>query len=239
MVADSIHVYHHVRRVRFYKNAFQKSDHALKIRGMSPLAQVCGSLLVYMMLGAAELFAQAAPPPEPEWRIALEASFFRPGVQVPVPEAKKTLLTAGVYREGEFTAFNKKEWEEFSIGWDVFAKAARANVAQDWEAQEIRLRRDRRDVVLYAEILSRNGTTGCCVLSDEFGPRFLETMGEVFLFAIPSRYQCFVFPKLGGNVSAYSEMVHSAYRATAHPISVELFEWEKGEIRAVGLFERP
>ena len=23
------------------------------------------------------------------------------------------------------------------------------------------------------------------------------------------------------------------------PISVELFEWEKGEIRAVGLFERP
>ena len=206
---------------------------------MSPLAQVCGSLLVYMTLGAARLFAQAAPPPQPEWRVALEASFFRPGVQVQVPDAKKTLLTAGVYKEGEFTAFNKKEWEGFSMAWDFFAKVARANTVKDWDAQEIRLRRDRRDVVLYAEIFSRNGSTGCCVLSDEFGSRFLETMGEVFLFAIPSRYQCFVFPKLGGNVSAYSEMVHAAYRASAHPISVELFEWEKGQIRAVGLFERP
>jgi hypothetical protein len=206
---------------------------------MSPLAQVYGSLLVYVMLGSVRLFAQAAPPPEPEWRIAFEASFFRPGVQVPVTDAKKTLLTAGVYKEGEFAAFNKKEWEGFSMAWDAFAKVARTNAARDWDAQEIRLRRDRRDVVLYAEILSRNGTTGCCVLSDEFGSRFSETMGEVFLFAIPSRYQCFVFPKLGGNVSAYSEMVHSAYRASAHPISVELFEWEKGEIRAVGLFERP
>jgi hypothetical protein len=239
VVANAIHVYHHVRGVCFCKNAFQKSDHAPKIRGMSPLAQVCGSLLVFMTLGVAQLAAQSTPAAESEWRITLEASFLRPGVQVPVKDAKKTVLTAGVYREGEFTAFNKKEWEGFAIGWDAFEKVARANAAKDWQSQEIRLKRDRRDVVLYAEILSKNGSAGCCVFSDAFGPGFFETMGEVFLFALPSRYQCFVFPKFGGNVSAYSEMVHSAYRASAQPISVELFEWEKGQIRAVGVFERP
>jgi hypothetical protein len=34
-------------------------------------------------------------------------------------------------------------------------------------------------------------------------------------------------------------MVHAAYRASSNPISVELFEWDKGVIKAVGVFERP
>ena len=186
-----------------------------------------------------EPLAQAAPPPEAEWRIALEASFFQPAVQRKVAEAKKTILTAGIYRDGEFTGFTKRDWNEFSIGWDGFAKIAGENATKDLDSQEIRFKRDRRDVVQYAEMISRSGLAGCCVLSEAFGSRFVETMGEVFFFAIPSRQQCFVFPKLGGNVSAYSEMVHSAYRASSNPISVELFEWDKGEIKAVGVFERP
>jgi len=182
---------------------------------------------------------QASPPPQAEWRIALEASFFQPGVRRPVPDAKKTFLTAGIYKDGEFTGFTKKEWEGFAMEWEAFAKVARRNAESDWGSLEIRFKRDRREVVQYAEIISRNGTAGCCVVSEAFGACFLETMGDCFLFAVPSRHQCFVFPKLGGNNAVYSDMVHAAYRASSNPISVELFEWDKGVIKAVGVFERP
>jgi hypothetical protein len=239
MVADAMDVDDDVGGVCLDKNAFQKCDHALKVRAMASLAQVCGSLFVSAVLTIVGRSVQASPPPQAEWRIALEASFFKPAVRVAVPEAKKTFLTAGIYRDGEFTGFTKQEWEEFAIDWDAFAAVARRNAERDWESLEIRFKRDRREVVQYAEIISRNGTAGCCVVTEAFGPRFFETMGESFLFAIPSRQQCFVLPKLAGNPAVYSDMVHSAYRASSNPISVELFEWDKGVIKAVGMFERP
>ena len=239
MVTDALDVEDNVGGVCLDKNAFQKCDHARKVRAMASLAQVCGLLLLSMFLPMLGPVVQASPPPQAEWRIAFEASFFQPGVRVPVPDAKKTFLTAGIYKDGEFTGFTKKEWEGFALEWEAFAKAARWNAESDWESLEIRFKRDRREVVQYAEIISRNGTAGCCIVTEGFGTRFFETMGDSFLFAVPSRQQCFVFPKLAGNTAVYSDMVHAAYRASSNPISVELFEWDKGVIKAVGVFERP
>ena len=92
-------------------------------------------------------------------------------------------------------------------------------------------------VIEYAELSSAEGLVSSAVLAPEFGERFEDTLGEVLLLAVPSRSRAFVFPQLASDVSRYSNLVWNAYRETAYPVSVELFEWRKGVLRAVGLFE--
>jgi predicted Rdx family selenoprotein len=92
-------------------------------------------------------------------------------------------------------------------------------------------------VIEFAELSSEQPLVASAVLAQELGSRFAETLGEVLLLAVPSRYRAFVFPQHGRDPSQYAGMVWEAYRETAYPVSVELFEWRNGRIKAVGAFE--
>lgn len=164
----------------------------------------------------------------------------RPAAYSPVAAARKTVVAAGRGEEGgELVAFSAQDWAAQKMDWAEFWKEACRNASEDFRKAEIRFERDSKRVIRYAEILSREGRASALVFAPEFASHFADTMGESFLIVVPSRYQCFVFPKLAGDLARYAPMVHEAYRATAYPVSEELFECEKGGVWATGIFERP
>lgn len=164
----------------------------------------------------------------------------RPAAYTPVAAALKTVVAAGrVGDSGELAAFSGADWAAQRVEWAAFWKAAMGNASEDFRKAEIRFERDSKQVIRYAEIISKEGRASSLVFAPEFAAHFAESMGESFLIAVPSRFQCFVFPKLAGNVARYAPLVHEGYRATAYPVSEELFECEKGGLWAAGVFERP
>jgi len=158
-------------------------------------------------------------------------------VSVPVENARKTVKVAGVWDGGQLVPFSKKDWEKTGPSWPAFEKKAMVAASEDFKKLQISFKRDGRMVIEYAELFSVEGLVASGVLAPEMGVRFTDTLGDVLLFAVPSRHRAFVFPQLASDVSRYSGMVWEAYRESSFPVSVELFEWRKGEIKAVGLFE--
>jgi len=154
-----------------------------------------------------------------------------------VENAQKTVKVAGVWDGNLLAALTKKEWSKLGLKWTEVENKARKTASNDFQKLTISLKRDRRMVVEYAELSSSDGLVSSGVLAAEMGERFADTLGDDLLFVVPSRYRAFVFPKLGPDVSKFSGLVWSAYRESSYPVSVELFEWRKGTIRAVGVFE--
>lgn len=158
-------------------------------------------------------------------------------ISAPIENAQRTIRAAGYWDGSQFKAFDRKLWGLLNLDWPKFeSKAKRAN-SEDLKKLQVHFKRDKRLVIEYAEITSDEGLVSSGVLAPEFGERFEDTLGDVLLLAVPSRSRAFVFPQVASDISKYSGLVWSAYRETAYPVSVELFEWRKGAMRAVGLFE--
>jgi hypothetical protein len=68
---------------------------------------------------------------------------------------------------------------------------------------------------------------------------FQETIGDSVLLVVPNRYRAFIFPRLASRYEEYTPMVFEAYRATAYPVSVEVFEVSADGMRAIGVYEEP
>ena len=124
------------------------------------------------------------------------------------------------------------------LSWEKLDSGARRAASIELKQIVPSYKRDRRDVIEYAELFSPNGYVSSAILAPELGDTFADTLGEVLLFAVPSRYRAYIFPQLGGDISKYNSLIWGAYRETPEPVSVELFEWRNGKIRAIGLFER-
>ena len=158
-------------------------------------------------------------------------------VSCPIENAQKTVKVAGVWNGSQLTPFAKKDWAKLGLQWMAFETKTRAAASEDFQKLQISFKRDKRKVIEYAELNSEEGRVCSGVLASELGEKFEDTLGDVLLVAVPSRFRAFLFPKLGSDVSKYSDLVWSAYRETSYPVSVELFEWDKGKLRAIGLFE--
>jgi hypothetical protein len=158
-------------------------------------------------------------------------------ISAPVENAQRTVRAAGYWDGSQLKAFDRKRWGLLRLNWPIFETKARGANSGDFQKLQVHFKRDKRMVIEYAEITSDEGLVSSGVLAPEFGEKFQETFGDVLLLAVPSRSRAFVFPQLASDVSKYSGLVWSAYRETAYPVTVELLEWKKGTLRAVGLFE--
>ena len=171
------------------------------------------------------------------WRVWLEAKFLAPAVHALVPGAQGTVLAAGFWDGAQLVPFERSHWEGQALKWSDFEPTARLKAAGDLAGVSVRFQRDKRRVIEFAELSSEQPLVAAAVLAPGLGNRFSDTLGEVLLLAVPSRYRAFVFPQHGRDPSQYAGMVWAAYRETAYPVSVELFEWRGGRLKAVGTFE--
>jgi hypothetical protein len=176
--------------------------------------------------------------PAPEWRVWLEAKFMGAQVSAQVENAQRTLLAGGRLEGGQFVGVTRKEWQRTGLSWKGLEELAKAGAEADLKRVEAIFVRDNRNVIEFVELRSSQSLVASAVLAPQLGSRFADTLGEDLLVAVPSRSRAFIFPKHGLELSKYSAMVWEAYGETAYPVSVELFEWRSGTLKAVGMFER-
>jgi hypothetical protein len=166
-------------------------------------------------------------------RAWLEAKSMRVPVALPIEGAERTEIAFGALAEDGLVAFGKGEAEP---GEELFS-TARENAAADLATLTPRYVRDRQKVIQYAELSSVRPIVASAVLAPKFLSLFRNTLGDSLLVVVPSRYTAFVFPQLASRYREYYPMVFEAYRATAWPVSVEVFEFSAKGIRAIGVFD--
>ncbi len=175
---------------------------------------------------------------ESAWRVSLEPRFTRAAASAPVTAAQRTDFAGGVASEDGVITFSRAQWEGLGISWDDFFTKARAQSASDLASLKPKFVRDRRTKVIeYATLCSEQPIIATAVLAPKFLALFADTLGPTVLVAVPNRYTAFVFPKLASNYETLAASVIAAYHATVYPVSLEVFEFGPGGIRAVGAYE--
>jgi hypothetical protein len=180
------------------------------------------------------VFAQDAVT-DPDLRVWLEPKSMRAPVSLPIKRATRTELAFGKLTSEGLEAFPKGT-PPATIG--LFDLAA-TNAAADLASLKPRYVRDRQKVIQYAELRSDQPIVASAVLAPKFLSLFRSTLGDTVLVVVPSRYVAYVFPQLATHYQDYYPLVFEAYRETAYPVSVEVFEFSKDGIRAMGVYERP
>ncbi len=197
----------------------------------------CKVLLGWLTLLSAA-YAEG-PVEESSWRVWLEPKFMRAAVTAEIADAKKTEFAAGFRQGEEFVYLPDAQFRSLGGGWDKLFKVARANADAELVKVEIEYIRDRKKVIEYAVLRSTEPIMATAVLASTFLDRFKDTLGEKFLLAVPNRYTAYAFPKLASKYQDYAPLILKAYRATAYPVSLEVFEVAAGTFRAVGIYEDP
>ena len=184
------------------------------------------------------LAASAAAEETGVWRILLEPKSMRREVVWEIPGAQRTVFAPVVVHGAELLFPSRKILAEFPAEEEIRQLAAAAATVELAELQP-QYERDARQVIQYAELHSDRPIVASAVLAPKFLERFKDTLGEKVLLVVPNRFTAFVFPVLASNYQDYAPMVFEAYRATAWPVSVEVFEVSRGGLRAVGVYQEP
>ncbi len=160
-------------------------------------------------------------------------------VSAPIAAAQKTELVAAVTGESEVSYLSRAQFDALKMDWATFAEKAHSGATEELKAVTLDYVRDRKKVIVYAAVRSRHGLVGAAVLAPKFLNLFKNTLGEKVLVVIPNRSTAYVFPALASNYQEYAPLVFSAYRASAFPVSTEVFELSAEGMKAVGAFEEP
>ena len=162
-----------------------------------------------------------------------------PAASGPLANAKRTVLAAGFLGEDGIETFSKAAVEGLHLPWPDFVKRALANADADVDKLSIVYTRNRKKVIEYAEVRSKDGLIVSAVLAPKFFTLFQDTLGPSFLVAVPNRELAYAFPKLASHVEDYAQPVLEAYRNSTHPVTLEIFEVDAHGIKAVGLYPDP
>ena len=194
----------------------------------------------FVLFFALAIFARAGETPdEKSWRVWLEPKSSRAPVTLPIAGAERTVWCAGFLEEEGLRGMTQAELAGRGIGMERFAARARENAAADLAELKPRYARNRQRVIEYAELHSERPIVASVVLGPKFLALFKDTLGEKVLVAVPNRFTAFVFPSLAGHFEEYAPMVLEAWKATAWPVSVEVFEVSAAGVRCVGHYAEP
>lgn len=192
-------------------------------------------------LGAALwlLLAAAGLAEDFKWRVLLEPKSMRREVTWEIAGAERTVLAPVVIDGIDYLYPPKAILERFGVVPAGILELAAPAAEADLAALKPRYERDRNQVIQYAELASERPIVASAVLAPKFLALFKETLGEKVLLVVPSRFRAYVFPALATNYQEYWPMVFEAYRASAWPVSVEVFEVSAEGLRAVGVYREP
>lgn len=163
----------------------------------------------------------------------------RSAVTAPISEAKATEFAGGLRGPDELTPFSKDAFAALKIGWEEFFAKARANATGDLAGIKPHYVRNRKKVIEYATLESTEPFVASAVLAPRFLELFADTLGPKVLVVLPNQFTAYVFPALASNYQDFEPLMRQAYRATAHPGTLEVFEFSAEGIKAVGAYESP
>jgi hypothetical protein len=174
-----------------------------------------------------------------QWRVWMEPKFMHTPVVVPLAEAQRTELAAGALSPGGLTAFTKDDFAALLVDRELFHSVAILNTAYDLKKLRFRFERDKHRVIRYAAIESDEPVVASAVLFPGFLDLWKNTLGEKVLIVVPNRYTAYLFPRLATDYLDYAPMIFRAYRDTAYPVSVEVFEIGPDGWHCLGAYAEP
>jgi hypothetical protein len=178
-------------------------------------------------------------PPEFKWRVLLEPKSMHREVVWEIPGAQRTVFAPVVVDGDEYLFPPRKILDQFRVEPGAIQQLAAPAAAADLAMLKPRYVRDRKQVIQYAELRSEQPIVASAVLAPKFLALFKDTLGEKVLLVVPNRFTAYVFPALASNYQEYWPMVFEAYRATAWPVSVEVFEVSAEGLRTAGVYQEP
>lgn len=239
MIANAANVHDDVRGKCLDKRALQKGDHPADDRRARKRAKwkvtLRGCVAACLCTSV-----QADEPRLPNAvRVWFEAKSMRAPVTMPISGAQRTELAFGRLTGDGLEGFSPRALESLRLSREWLLAAGRENAAEDLAALKLRYVRDRNRVIEYAELTSERPIVASALLAPNFLELFHDTLGQAVLLVVPSRFAAYVFPKLASRYQEYYPLVFEAYRATAFPVSLEVFEFSPEGIKAVGVYEEP
>jgi hypothetical protein len=176
---------------------------------------------------------------EEPWRVILEPKSMHREITWEIPNAQRTVLAPVVKDGDEYLYPSRRIWDRFQVDRGEIQRRADLVSAADLATLHPRYQRNKKQVIEYAELISNRPIVASAVLAPKFLDLFRDTLGEKVLVVVPNRFAAYVFPALASNYQDFFPMVFEAYRATAWPISVEVFEVSAKGWQAVGVYQEP
>ncbi len=176
---------------------------------------------------------------ESKWRLILEPMSMRREIVAEIPNAQRTVFAPVVADGDDYLFPSRAILERFNVNFSHIQELAEPAARADLAALTPRSERSRQQVIEYAELRSARPIVAGAVLAPNFLDLFKDTLGEKVLLVVPNRFTAYVFPALASRYQDYWPMVFEAYRATAWPVSVEVFEVSRDGLRAVGVYREP
>jgi hypothetical protein len=173
------------------------------------------------------------------WRVILEPKSMHRPIAWEIPGAQRTVIAPVVIDDGEYLYPSQKIWDRFQVDRAEIERRGAAAAAADLATLKPRYQRNAKQVIQYAELTSDRPIVCSAVLAPKFLEMFRDTLGDKVLLVVPNRFTAYVFPALASNYQDYYPMVLDAFKATAWPVSVEVFELGPEGMRTVGLYQSP
>jgi hypothetical protein len=174
---------------------------------------------------------------EDQWVLAPEPSFMDHKMRRTIDNSKRTILAVGRLVDGEIDPLTREQKKSVHKTFDQIRAEALKTASATLARMTPEFARDKNGVIRHAVIESPDPLTASCVLAPEFGETFRDTLGPDLLVAMPTRNQVFVFSRQDDAHLRLSETIIANYLSSNHPVSREIFAWEKGRLRSIGVLQ--
>jgi hypothetical protein len=195
-------------------------------------AKIPSALCVSVLLLLAGSAAQAD-----QWVLAVEPSFMDHKMRRPIDGSQRTTLAIARVVDGEIEPLTREQKKSVHMTYDQIRAEALKTASSTLARMKPEFLRDKNGVIRHAAIESPDPLTASCVLAPEFGETFRSTLGPDLLVAIPTRNQILVFSKQDDTHLRLAETIIGNYLSSNNPVSREIFAWESGRLRSLGVLQ--
>ena len=195
-------------------------------------AKIPSALCVLVLLLLAGSAAQAD-----QWILAVEPSFMDHKMRRPIEGSQRTTLAIARVVDGEIEPLTREQKKSVHMTFEQIRAEALKTASSTLARMKPEFLRDKNGVIRHAAIESPDPLTASCVLAPEFGETFRSTLGPDLLVAIPTRNQILVFSKQDDMHLRLAETIIGNYLSSNQPVSREIFAWESGRLRSLGVLQ--
>ena len=195
-------------------------------------AKIPSALCVSVLLHLAGSAAQAD-----QWILAVEPSFMDYKMRRPIEGSQRTTLAIARVVDGQIEPLTREQKKSVHMTFEQIRAEALKTASSTLARMKPEFLRDKNGVIRHAAIESPDPLTASCVLAPEFGETFRSTLGPDLLVAIPTRNQILVFSKQDDTHLRLAETIIGNYLSSNQPVSREIFAWESGRLRSLGVLQ--
>lgn len=172
-----------------------------------------------------------------QWVLAVEPSFMGHEIRRPIDASPRTTLAIARIVDGGIEPLTREQKKSVHMTYEQIRVEALKTASSTLARMKPEFLRDKNGVILHAAIESSDPLTASCVLAPEFGETFRDTLGPDLLVAIPTRHQILVFSKQDDTHLRLAETIIGNYLSSNQPVSREIFAWESGRLRSLGVLQ--